>query len=78
MTNVGYWNFVNAARVMAVTGVKSTPLKQAIDRAREKGLLIDATMGKRTRAAVWLDTGHVVLSQTQPETLAARLGEGRD
>lgn len=73
MTNVGFWNFVNAARVLAVTGVKSAPLKQAIDQARERGLLIDATMGKRTRAAVWLDTGHVVLSQTMPETLAARI-----
>jgi regulator of extracellular matrix RemA (YlzA/DUF370 family) len=78
MIHLGLGNYVNAARVLAVTGVKSAPIDRAVKEAREKGLIIDATMGRRTRAALWLDTGHVVLSQSYPQTLAARLGEGWD
>jgi len=75
MTNVGLWNYVNAARIIAVTGINSAPIERAVKEAREKGLLIDATRGRRTRAVVWLDTGHLVLSQSQPETLATRLSD---
>jgi len=71
--NIGFGNIVMANRVIAVVGTESAPVKRMIQEAREKGMLIDATQGRRTRAVITVDSGHVVLSCLQPETVAGRI-----
>lgn len=72
MINVGFGNIVVAGRVIAIVAPDSAPIKRIIQEARERGSLIDATYGRRTRAVVITDSGHVVLSAVQPETVAQR------
>lgn len=62
-----------ANRIVAIVSPESAPIKRIIQEAREKGMLIDATYGRRTRAVIIADSGHVVLSAVQPETVANRL-----
>lgn len=71
--NIGFGNIVMANRIIAVVGTESAPVKRMIQESREKGTLIDATQGRRTRAVVITDSGHVVLSCLQPETVAGRI-----
>lgn len=72
LINVGFGNIVAAGRVIAIVAPDSAPIKRIIQEARERGSLIDATYGRRTRAVVITDSGHVVLSAVQPETVAQR------
>lgn len=72
LINIGFGNIVSANRVIAIISPESSPIKRMIQEAREKGLLIDATYGRRTRAVLVTDSGHVVLSPVQPETIAHR------
>lgn len=71
---------VSSSRLIAIVSPESAPIKRIIQEVREKGLLIDATYGRRTRAVIVMDSGHVVLSAIQPETVAGRMtgkaGEG--
>lgn len=77
LINIGYGNMVSADRVVAVISPESAPIKRMIQDAREGGNLIDATYGRRTRAVVIADSGHIILSAIGPETVANRLeGEG--
>lgn len=71
--NIGFGNIVAANRIVAIVGPESAPIKRVIQEAREKGILIDATYGRRTRAVIVSDSGHVILSAVQPETVANRL-----
>lgn len=71
--NIGFGNIVAANRIVAIVSPESAPIKRIIQEAREKGILIDATYGRRTRAVIMVDSGHVVLSAVQPETVANRL-----
>lgn len=64
---------VSSSRLVAIVSPESAPIKRIIQDARENGSLIDATYGRRTRAVIVMDSGHVVLSAIQPETVAARL-----
>jgi len=64
---------VSASRLVAIVSPESAPIKRIISDAREKGTLIDATYGRRTRAVIITDSDHVVLSAVQPETVANRL-----
>lgn len=73
MVNIGFGNIVAANRIVAIVSPESAPIKRIIQEAREKGILIDATYGRRTRAVIIVDSGHVVLSAVQPETVANRL-----
>ena len=73
LINIGFGNMVSAERVIAVVSPESAPIKRIISDARDKGLLIDATYGRRTRAVIVMDSGHVILSAIQPETVAGRL-----
>ncbi len=75
LINIGFGNIVSANRIIAIVGPESAPIKRIIQEAREKGILIDATYGRRTRAVVVMDSGHVILSAVQPETVAHRLFE---
>ena len=72
LINIGFGNIVAANRVIAIVAPDSAPVKRIIQEARDRGVLIDATYGRRTRAVVITDSGHVVLSAVQPETVAHR------
>jgi regulator of extracellular matrix RemA (YlzA/DUF370 family) len=76
LINVGFGNTVPASRVIAVVGNDSLPVKRSVGEAKEKQMLIDATQGRKTRAVVYVDSGHLVLSSLQPETIASRFENG--
>ena len=71
--NIGYGNLVSANRVIAVVSPDSAPIKRIIQEAREEGRVIDATYGRKTRAVIVMDSGHVVLSTIMTETVGSRL-----
>ena len=73
LLNIGFGNMVSANRVMAIISPGSAPIKRMVQDARDKGLLIDATYGRKTRAVLVMDSGQIVLSAIQPETVAHRL-----
>lgn len=72
LINIGFGNIVTGNRVIAIVSPESAPIKRLIADAKEKGQLIDATYGRRTRAVIITDSNHVVLSAIQPETVANR------
>jgi regulator of extracellular matrix RemA (YlzA/DUF370 family) len=72
LINIGFGNIVSAGRVVAIVSPESAPIKRIISDARDRGQLIDATYGRRTRAVIIMDSNHVVLSAIQPETVANR------
>ena len=81
LINIGFGNIVAADRLIAIVSPESAPIRRLIQEAREDGRLVDGTCGRRTRAVVVMDSGHVVLSAIQPETVANRLdtpGAGAD
>lgn len=74
LINIGFGNIVAANRVVAIVSPESAPIKRMVQEARDKGILIDATFGRRTRAVVVTDSEHIILSALQPETIANRFG----
>jgi hypothetical protein len=72
MINIGFGNIISEDRVIAIVSPESAPIKRIITDARESNKLIDATYGRKTRAAIIMDSNHVVLSAIQPETVAQR------
>ena len=73
LINIGFGNMVSANRLVAIVSPESAPTKRIIQDARDRGTLIDATYGRRTRAVIITDSEHVILSAIQPETVANRL-----
>ena len=73
LINIGFGNIVAGNRVIAIVSPESAPIKRIIQQARERGMLIDATYGRRTRAVIITDSDHVILSAIQPETVSHRL-----
>lgn len=73
LVNIGFGNIVAANRIISIISPESAPIKRIIQEARDKGMLVDATYGRRTRALVVVDSGHIILSAVQPETVANRL-----
>lgn len=73
LINIGFGCMVSAGRLIAVVGPDSAPIKRMAQEARERGVLIDATYGRRTRAVLILDNDHLVLSALSTETIAGRL-----
>ena len=71
--SIGFGNMVNADRILAVVSPESAPIKRMIQEGKEKGTLIDATHGRRTRAVIITDSDNVILTYLQSETVAARL-----
>ena len=78
LINSGYGNMVSANRIITIVSPESAPIKRIIQEARDNGVLIDATYGRRTRAVIIMDSGHVVLSSIQPETVANRFVQTAD
>ena len=73
LINIGFGNIVSANRLVAIVSPESAPIKRIIQEARDRGMLIDASFGRRTRAVIITDSDHVILSAVQPETIAHRL-----
>lgn len=73
LINVGFGNMVVSSRIVAIISPDSAPIKRFLADVREKNELIDATYGRKTRAVLVLDSGHIVLSALHPETLASRI-----
>ena len=73
LLNIGFGNMVAAGRIIAIVSPDSAPVKRLMQEARDAGRLVDGTAGRRTRAVLMMDDGHVVLSAVQPETIAGRL-----
>ena len=79
LISIGLGNIVSADRVVAIVSPESAPVRRIIQESKDRGMLIDATCGRRTRAVIIADSGHVVLSALQSETIAHRLDkEGAD
>ena len=78
LVNIGFGNMINAARLIAVVSPDSAPIKRIVQESKERGTLIDATQGRRTRAVIMMDSDHVVLSYLQSETVASRLNVDTD
>ena len=76
--NIGFGNMVSARKLVAIVSPESAPIKRIIQDARDRGSLIDATYGRRTRAVIITDSDHVILSAVQPETVANRLDDDED
>lgn len=72
LINIGFGNMVSSARLLAVVSPDSAPIKRMIQEARDRGMLIDASYGRKTRSVIIMDTDHVILSAIQPETVAGR------
>ena len=78
LVNIGFGNIISANRIIAIVSPESAPIKRIIQEARDRGMLIDATYGRRTRAVIITDSDHVVLSAVQPETVAHRLSNDKN
>ena len=78
LINIGFGNLVSAERLIAVVSPDSAPIKRMVQEARDRGVLIDATYGRRTRAVLVMDNDHLVLSALQPETVSNRLAGERE
>lgn len=72
LINIGFGNIVSANRIISIVNPESAPIKRLIQESRDKGLLIDATYGRRTRAVIITDSQHVILTPVQPETVGNR------
>ena len=76
LINIGFGNMVSASRLVAIVSTESAPIKRIVQESRDRGVLIDATYGRRTRAVLITDSDHVILSALQPETIAGRTTTG--
>ena len=73
LINIGFGNIISADRMIAIVSPDSAPIKRMVQEAKDNKTAIDATYGRRTRAVIIMDSGHIVLSAVQPETVASRL-----
>ena len=72
LINIGFGSVVCASRVLAVLSPESAPIKRVVQEARDRGMLIDASFGRKTKAVILMDTDHVILSAIPSETIGAR------
>lgn len=77
LINIGFGNIVSANRIITIVSPESAPIKRLIQESKDKGNAVDATCGRKTRAVLIMDSGHVILSAIQPETIASRLDNKR-
>ena len=73
LINIGFGNIVFANRIISIVSPESAPIKRLVQEAKDSKMAIDATYGRRTRAVIIMDSGHIILSAVQPETVAGRL-----
>ena len=77
LVNIGFGNMVSTARIITVVSPDSAPIKRIVQEAKERGMLIDASYGRRTRAVIIMDSDHVILSAILPVSIASRVN-GKD
>lgn len=75
LINIGYGNLINSSKVVSVVSPDAAPIKRLIQDTRDTGKLIDATSGKKTRAVIIAESGHIVLSALTPETIQGRMSD---
>ena len=73
LVNIGFGNIVSADRIVAIVSPESAPIKRMVQEAKDNKTAVDATCGRRTRAVIITDSGHIILSAVQPETVAGRV-----
>ena len=73
LVNIGFGNIVSASRIVAIISPESAPIKRMVQEAKDNKTAVDATCGRRTRAVLIMDSGHIILSAVQPETVAGRV-----
>ena len=78
LINIGFGSMVSAARVLTIVAPDSAPIKRVVQEAKERGMLIDASYGRKTKAVIVMDTDHVILSAIAPETISARWMDKQD
>ena len=78
LINIGFGNIVSAERIISIVSPESAPIKRIVQEAKDSKMAIDATYGRRTRAVIIMDSGHIILSCVQPETVANRLDKDID
>ena len=78
LISIGFGNLISAQRLLAVISPDSAPVKRMIQEARDRGMLIDASFGRKTKAVLIMDTDHVILPANEPKTIAARWTEQED
>ena len=78
LINIGFGNMLSSSKIVAIVRPDSAPSKRIVQEAKDKGTVIDASQGRRTRAIIITDSDHVVLSALQPETIANRLNDKDD
>jgi len=78
LVNIGYGNMISAERIIAIVSPDAAPVKRLVQNARDKGMLIDASCGRKTKAVIITDSDHVVLSAVQPETVAHRVSDDKN
>ncbi len=78
LINIGFGSMVAANRLLAVVAPDSAPIKRIVQEARDRGMLIDASYGRKTKAVILMDTDHVILSAMSTETISARWADKQD
>lgn len=78
LINIGFGNIVSAERIISIVSPDSAPIKRIVQEAKDDKTAIDATYGRRTRSVIIMDSGHIILSAVQPETIAGRVDTGLD
>lgn len=73
LVNIGFGNIVSAERIVAIVSPESAPIKRLVQEAKDNKVVVDATYGRRTRAVLIMDSGHLILSAVQPETVGGRI-----
>ncbi len=78
LINIGFGSMVSAARVLAVVAPDSAPIKRVVQEAKDRGMLVDASYGRKTKSVILMDTDHVILSAMMPETISTRWMDKQD
>ena len=78
LINIGFGSMVAASRLLAIVSPDSAPVKRVVQEAKERGMLIDASYGHKTKAVILMDTDHVILSALEPETISQRMQDKQE
>ena len=78
LLNIGFGSMVASGRVLAIVDPDSAPIKRVVQESRERGMLVDASYGRKTKSVILMDTDHVILSALTPDVLSARWEEGEE
>ena len=78
LINIGFGNIVSSERIISIVSPESAPIKRIVQEAKDSKMAIDATYGRRTRSVIIMDSGHIILSSVQPETVAGRVDDDEE